>query len=219
MAGSLPVLNENSIFRIESKRNEQRKSPAAPRLPGRPRSEGARRHILESAYKFLKTKPMSSITAHEVAAEAGVSTATLYRWWDTKEEILFEACLEHLKDRRPAGRNGSPLARLRQEVSRSAKWIRSEEGKIMARILAGIQGDRELQRSYLEKFYFPRRQMQRQLVEEAVAASELRAGADPDLVIDALFGPLFFRWVQGHAPMDQTFATAVADEVFRAFAP
>jgi AcrR family transcriptional regulator len=162
---------------------------------------------------------MTSIAAHEIATGAGVSTATLYRWWDTKEEILFEACLEHLKADRPPSRNVSPSARLRRQVSDSAKWIRSEEGKVMARIIAGIQGDKALRRSYLEKFYFPRRQMQRQLVEEAIAAGELNAHANPDLVIDALFGPLFFRWLQGHAPVDNAFATAVADEVLRAFAP
>jgi AcrR family transcriptional regulator len=164
-------------------------------------------------------KPMNSITTQEIAKEAGVSTATLYRWWNTKEEIMFEACLEHLKADRPASHSGSPSARLRHQVSSSVKWIRSEDGKVMARIIAGIQGDKGLQRSYLEKFYFPRRQAQRQLVEEAIAAGELRASADPDLVIDALFGPLFFRWLQGHAPVDNSFGTAVADEVLRAFAP
>jgi hypothetical protein len=82
-----------------------------------------------------------------------------------------------------------------------------------------IQGDKALQRSYFEKFYFPRRKMQRHLVEEAIATGELRASADPDLVIDTLFGPLFFRWLQRHAPVDNSFATAVVDEVLRAFAP
>lgn len=189
------------------------------RPPGRPRSDNARRQILESAYKLLKTKPMSAIPAHEIARDAGVSTATLYRWWDTKEEIMFEACLEHLKAARPTGQHGSPSARLRAHLSSSVRWIRSEEGKVMARVIAGIQGDKGLQRSYLEKFYLPRRQMQRRLVEEAIAAGELRASADPDLVIDALFGPLFFRWLQGHAPVDQAFANDVADKVLRAFAP
>jgi AcrR family transcriptional regulator len=195
------------------------KAYAAQRPPGRPRSEGARRQILESAYTLLKIKPMSSIAAHEIAKEAGVSTATLYRWWETKEEIMFEACLEHLKADRVANHRGSPAARLRHQVLSSVKWIRSEDGKVMAQIVAGIQGDKALQRSYLEKFYFPRRQVQRQLVKEAITAGELRATADPELVVDALFGPLFFRWLQGHAPVDRSFGTAVADEVLRAFAP
>ena len=106
---------------------------------------------------------MSAIAAHEIAKGAGVSTATLYRWWKTKEEIMFEACLEHLKGARTSDEDCSPSARLRDSVSSSAKWIRSEYGKVMARVFAGIQGDAELQRSYLEKFYFPRRQIQRQI--------------------------------------------------------
>lgn len=200
---------------MKAKSTSAPKTADPPRTPGRPRSEEARAQILESAYQLLKTKPMSAIAAHEIAKDAGVSTATLYRWWKTKEEIMFEACLEHLKGTRTSHEQGSPSARLRDNVSSSAKWIRSEYGKVMARIIAGIQGDEELQRSYLEKFYFPRRQVQRQLIEEAIAAGELKAGTDPELLIDVLFGPLFFRWLQGHAPVDQNFANAVVDNVLR----
>src|ERR1700721_4113525 len=76
------------------KRKELR---ALPRTPGRPRSERAQKDIFGSAYKLLKTKGISSVSAQEIAHGAGVSTATLYRWWNTKEEIMFDACFEHVK--------------------------------------------------------------------------------------------------------------------------
>jgi len=45
----------------------------------------------------------------------------------------------------------------------------------------------------------PRRQMQRRFIGEAIASGELKRGTDTELLIDALNGPLFFRWLQGHA--------------------
>jgi hypothetical protein len=45
----------------------------------------------------------------------------------------------------------------------------------------------------------------------------LKRGTDPELLIDALNGPLFFRWLQGHAPLDKGFAKGIFDKVIPAF--
>jgi len=71
------------------------KTKIAPRPRGRPRSEHARQKILEAAYKLLRDKGFNAVGSHEIAQAAGVSSATLYRWWKSKEEILFDACFEH----------------------------------------------------------------------------------------------------------------------------
>jgi AcrR family transcriptional regulator len=60
-----------------------------PRPRGRPRSEQARQEILETAYKLMRDKGFNVVGSHEIAQVAGVSSATLYRWWKSKEEILF----------------------------------------------------------------------------------------------------------------------------------
>jgi hypothetical protein len=36
-------------------------------------------------------------------------------------------------------------------------------------------------------------------------------------LIDALNGPLFFRWLQGHAPLENSFAERIFDKVLLAF--
>jgi AcrR family transcriptional regulator len=196
---------------------EPRHAAIERRGPGRPRSERARRDILDAAYKLLKRKEINSIGAYEIAKEAGVGRATLYRWWDSKEAILFEACLEHLTiSRMPM--KGSPLAQLRDQVLHSQDWVHSEEGDVMARIITGIHGNRKLQKLYLEKFYFPRRQAQVQMVKEAIASGELKSNENPEFVVDALYGPVFFRWLQGHAPVDLAFVRALVDQVLQSFA-
>ena len=63
----------------------------------------------------------------------------------------------------------------------------------------------------------PRRQMQRRFIAEAIASGELKRGTDTELLIDALNGPLFFRWLQRHAPLDKGFAERIFEKVIPAF--
>ena len=61
-------------------------------------------------------------------------------------------------------------------------------------------------------------ELQRRFVgEAAVASGQLKPGTDTELLIDALNGPLFFRWLQGHAPLDKGFAERIFDKVIPAF--
>jgi hypothetical protein len=70
---------------------------------------------------------------------------------------------------------------------------------------------------FLERYAEPRRQIQRGIIKDAIASGELKRTTDPELLIDALFGPLFFRWLQGHAPLDSSFAERIFDKVLLAF--
>src|ERR1700692_5121162 len=87
-----------------------------PRPRGRPRSEQARQEILETAYKLLRHKGFNAVGSHEIAQAAGVSRATLYSWWKSKEEILFDPCFEHMRPILAIPETGSGLMRLRRYV-------------------------------------------------------------------------------------------------------
>ena len=148
-----------------------------------------------------------------------VFTATLYRWWDTKEALIFDACCEHVEAAQSYDRQGSPLARLRRRIMGRADYLRTRQAKVMARLITAIYGNAKLQRTFLDRFYLPRRQANVELIKEAIACGELRADTNPELLVDALHGPMFFRWLQGHATVDRKFARALLDTVIRAFAP
>jgi AcrR family transcriptional regulator len=193
------------------------KTEVPPRSAGRPRSEQARRDILEAAYQLLKAKGFQAVGSHEIAKVADVSSATLYRWWDSKEEILFDACFEHMKPVLAVSGSGSALARLRRYVLYLAEFLSSEDGAIMARLFTGIHDDTKLQQLFLERYVMPRRQMQRRFIREAIASGQLKRGTDPELLIDALNGPLFFRWLQGHVRLDKSFAERILEKVIPAF--
>jgi AcrR family transcriptional regulator len=193
------------------------KNRIAARPRGRPRSEQARQEILETAYNLLRDKGFNAVGSHEIAQAAGVSSATLYRWWKSKEEILFDACFEHMRPILAIPETGSGLTRLRRHVLRASKFLVSEEGTVMARVLTGIHEDHRLRRMFLERYVNPRRQIQRAVIEDSISSGELKPTTDAELLIDMLTGPLFFRWLQGHAPLDEGFAKSIFETVIPAF--
>ena len=62
---------------------------------GRPRSPEADDAIRAATVDLLTTEGYANLTMSGVAAEAGVSTATLYRRWRNKAELVTDAISRH----------------------------------------------------------------------------------------------------------------------------
>jgi len=188
-----------------------------PRPRGRPRSDASKQAVLRAAYRLLKKRGIASVSAQELARQAGVSTATLYRWWKSKEAVMLDAFLARVKPALAPPLEGSPLERLHQSVVRGAEWLHSKDSRVAVRLISDVQQDPVLRRLFLERFYLPRRAMNLDLVQQAIAAGELPRDTDADLLIDALTGPLYFRRIIGHAPVSEAFASELASRVLHAF--
>jgi AcrR family transcriptional regulator len=76
---------------------------------GRPRSETARRAILEAVDDMLVEEGYAAMTMKDIAARAGVGKQTVYRWWSSKAEILFEATVEDAADELDIDARRTPL--------------------------------------------------------------------------------------------------------------
>src|SRR5205814_8359863 len=112
-----------------------------PRPRGRPRSDASKQAVLRAAYRLLKKGGIGSVSAQELARQAGVSTATLYRWKKSKEAVLLDAFLARVKPELAPPLEGSPLERLHQSVVRGAEWLRSKDSPLAARLVTRSQAD------------------------------------------------------------------------------
>src|SRR5260370_40499456 len=106
-----------------------------PRPRGRPRSDASKQAVLRAAYRLLKKGGIGSVSAQELARQAGVSTATLYRWWKSKEAVMLDAFLARVKPALAPPLEGSPLERLPQSGGRGAEWLQSEESPVAGRLI------------------------------------------------------------------------------------
>jgi AcrR family transcriptional regulator len=153
---------------------------------GRPRSEKTRKAILRAAFRLLRRHGFVDIAAQQIAKEARVSTATLYRWWKNKESILLDAYLATARDLLPYGKRGTPAVRLKIYAIRIAEFLNSPDGRVFLRLLLAIQESPALRKAFYEKVFVPRRTEGCNLVKEAVVAGELPPTVDPDLIINLL---------------------------------
>jgi AcrR family transcriptional regulator len=169
-------------------------SPAS----GRPRSEASRLSLLETAYSLMKEHPLSSISTQQIASEAGVSTATVYRWWSTKEALFLDAFLHVKEQQAPKKEHGTPLERIREHSLGWAKFLEGEDGIVARRILTAIQDDKSLHELFIEKLYLPQSSQMMNVAEEAVAAGELPAKTDIRLFLDTMFGVCLVRLLIRH---------------------
>ncbi|MGH3252299.1 MAG: TetR/AcrR family transcriptional regulator, partial [Trebonia sp.] len=84
--------------------------PAAPPpARGRPRSEKARKAILVAAAELLLDRGLAAVSMDAVAERAGVSKATIYRWWPTKETLALDALYTQWAAAAPAPRDTGSL--------------------------------------------------------------------------------------------------------------
>jgi len=185
------------------------------RTIGRPRSEKTRKAILKAAFRLLKEQGFDGVANQQIAKEAGVSTATLYRWWKNKQAILLDAYLETTRELLPYGKRGSPLARLRNYTIRIAEFLKSEDGRVFLRLLLAIQDNPALRKAFYENVFLPRRAEGCKVVQEAINAGELPATVDPDLIINLLIGPQIVPALFGQAPNAKS-AEAIFDFVLKA---
>ena len=66
-------------------------TPAEAPRRGRPRSEKAKQAILTAASELLLEHGLHAMSMDDVAERAGVSKATIYRWWGSKELLALDA--------------------------------------------------------------------------------------------------------------------------------
>jgi AcrR family transcriptional regulator len=190
--------------------------PAKKQARGRPRSETARQAILEVAMELLLDQGLSAMSMDDVARGAGVSKATIYRWWPSKERLALDALAAEwasagsTKDRDTDTLRGDLLGLFRP-------WIRQLNRRPYARVVAGLvaaaQTDAEFADLYRQHFVRPRRNAARELLVRARDRGEIAADTDLEVALDLLYGPIYHRLLHGHAPLTERFAQQVIDAV------
>jgi AcrR family transcriptional regulator len=183
---------------------------------GRKRSEEARRAILDAAVELLRERGYGSVTVDEIAARAGVGKQTIYRWWKSKPDVVLEALTEHASKTIPVPDTGALEGDLAEFL---AATFRALEGtRSLAAVMRGLMAHAQLDEAFAERFraYIEgRRATLRDLLARGRARGELPDDLDADLVIDMLFGAMWYRLLLGHAPLGRRAATALAAIVGR----
>jgi AcrR family transcriptional regulator len=61
------------------------------------KTDQKRQHILDTAYRLFKSRGFAVTSMSEITAQAGVSKATVYNYFPSKEKLFVE-CMTHISD-------------------------------------------------------------------------------------------------------------------------
>ncbi|TFZ02788.1 TetR/AcrR family transcriptional regulator [Ramlibacter henchirensis] len=190
-----------------------------PRSPGRVRSDASRVAILAATLKLLESTPLQQISIESIAREAGVGKATIYRWWNSKAAVVIEAFLHTHVSHTPMPKGGSPRDALTRHIHLLVEEYSGWSGRIVAQIMAEGQGDPDVLREFRERFWYGRRAVVREVVEDARRRGEFRTDMDTELQMDILYAPIYFRLFMRHLPLDRKFADAHCEAMMQVLAP
>lgn len=177
------------------------------RTRGRPRSEPARQAILAAATELLLSRGLSAVSMDAVAARAGVSKATIYRWWPTKETLALDALYEQLTEPSleppdTGTLRGDLLALLLSFLERVGD---RPFGRVIGALITEAATDPVFGALYRERYVEPRRAQARTIFARALGRGEIDAGTNVEAAIDLLYGALYHRLLHGHAPLTADF--------------
>ena len=192
-------------------------APDVRRSPGRPRSAEADEAILGAAIELFADAGYEGLTVEGVAARAGVSKATVYRRYPGKLDLVVAACKAYADVGRAAPDTGTTRGDIAEIVdSLIATLTDTALGRALPMLVAEGARVPELfveQQAIVQE----KRSRIRTVVERAVARGDLRDDVDLEYVVDACVGPVFYRFLVTHAPLDARFAAALVESVLRAY--
>jgi len=185
-------------MRKKTQAQGQPENGSGKRLPGRPRSEQARRAILRSTLQLLGENGFSDFTIEAVAGHAAVGKATVYRWWPNKAALIADAFASDTTRRLHFPDTGSVDTDMSRQMRQLVKIFRSRRGRIVSAMLAAGQSDPELIAAFRDRFLWPRRHEAYATLRRGVLRGELRKNVDPNLLLDSLYGPIYMRFLIRH---------------------
>jgi AcrR family transcriptional regulator len=190
------------------------------------KSEIRKKQILKAAEHIFAQKGFQEATVSDVAREAGVSDATIYEYFPSKEELLFsipgetarkaKEDMEHILNHI---RGASPKIR---SIIYSYLWFYATHPDYASVAMLILKQNRK----FLEtKGYRDVRELSRltlSVIEEGIASGEFREDINPHLVRSVILGTiehLVIRWVLLGKPEDVVqFVDPLADLIISGIA-
>ena len=191
----------------------------SPRPPGRPRDPAVRAAILAAARALLDEGGLAAVTVEGIARRAGVGKPTIYRHWPNAPAVAMAAFLETAAPPTVREAHTAPLDALRAQLAAVAAAFAERTGRNVKAMIAASQGETELAKAFRNQFIAASRAAGRTLLERAARGGEIRADLDLEVTLDLVYGPLYYRLLVGHAPLDGRFTDALLDQALRGLSP
>ena len=185
-------------------------------MPRRPNSSTD--EILALTFQLIADHDVSGVSVDMVAARAGVSKATIYRRWRSREELI-QATIDGM--RRPARDpdTGSLRGDLTVLLGELTEFLnRPVGGKVFAAFLNAAVRNPDLS-ALNREMTDDVRSVYETAIRRGVERGELDSDVDVRLLIDMLISPFIFRLLVDNAQARPEDVQPIIEAVVKAFGP
>jgi AcrR family transcriptional regulator len=175
---------------------------------GRPRSVEADLAIAQATLELLVEAGYAGLTMAAVAHRAKVSSATLYRRFQNKEELVASAMAEATDEHRIPD-TGTLAGDIHALLSGIVERLGGDSAGLAEALVGEAVRNRPLAHALRERFYDSYRRELVAMLDRAVGRGEISPPGDLSLVSNLLMGPLYYRWLVARDPLTD----ALVDEL------
>lgn len=170
-----------------------------------------KRDVTGATLSLLTEAGFSSLTYHGVATRAGISTATLKRYWTSKVGLVSSA-IEQAMAEYPVPDTGSFRRDCAEYLMRQAAGLaRPHAASVIAGLIGAAADDPQTAEALRNRLIRPRRSAVQAMIERGITRGELDAGVDSDVLADLLVGPLYYRAILTGEPIDARVARQLVE--------
>ncbi len=164
--------------------------------------------MLEAAFELALERGLAGVSVSDVAERAGVHPTSIYRRWGDREGLLVDALLSKVGEAAPMPDTGTLEGDLRTFLRNSADFMRTPQGRMLARMAVSIDPTSDLHEARAEYWRLALANASR-IFERAEARGELASGTDPVAAVEIVAGPLYMRALVTGEDLDEAFVEAI----------
>lgn len=183
----------------------------------RTKSEHCHLKILDAAASVMQERGYLDMSIEEVACRAKAGKQTVYRHFRSKPRLALEAYLHSAAQKVELPDTGSLAGDLEVYLGQLAcSMSRPHKHQWLGGLVAECQADPELAVLFRENVIAAKRKALTTVFQRGIARGEVHPEVDVDVLVDLVYGPMWYRLLISAAPLDEDFAHALARSVVAA---
>jgi AcrR family transcriptional regulator len=183
------------------------------------RNERSRRATLDATIELVGDRGYAQVTIEAIAARAGVSKQTIYRWWPSKAALALEAINDFVGEAIDFPDSGDVAADLGQQLNEVIRLLKGPIGAVFRGIVADAQSDPSIGAALRENIIEPRTRLCEKRLATAISAGQLRADIPTRAMTEMLYSIVYFRLLFGTDDLDADDTPRILDRTLTGLRP
>jgi AcrR family transcriptional regulator len=181
----------------------------------RPRSQAARRRLLDAALEIVATDGVAAVTADAVARRSGVAKTTLYRHFGSTDGLVFATVADSVTAQVPPD-TGTLRGDLEAIHRRYLDVASSQQSRELFAWMVAKSIESAENRELFRRVRVQPRGPTTVALQRAIARGEVDAGIDVDMAIHIIQGPLISQRIVDNSDVSESELARMVDMTARA---